>query len=82
MPEPVVAPKDPILAEHGRRGARRRWAGHPPARVVRLDALSPEQRSLVLALIDAAKVAEREKAAAARTAAASAEGTTDAAPTE
>lgn len=41
-------------------GARTRW-GEP--RVVRLDALTPEQRRLVLALVDAAKATTPEQAA-------------------
>jgi hypothetical protein len=43
-----------IFVETGRAGARKRWG---PPRTVRLDALSLEQRRLVLALIDAAKAA-------------------------
>lgn len=50
-PAPV---KNPLKVEAGRVGARRRWG---PPRVVRLDELSPEQRSLVLALIAATKKA-------------------------
>lgn len=42
--------KDPVKVRAGTIGARNRWG---PARIVRLDALSPEQRCLVLALIDA-----------------------------
>jgi hypothetical protein len=44
--------------EYGRIGARRRWG---PPRVVRLDALRPEARRLVLALVEAD--AENKKAA-------------------
>lgn len=47
-----VPSKNPKLVEAGVRGARRRW-GDP--RVVRLEALTPSQRRLVLALVDAAK---------------------------
>lgn len=50
----TVADKNPALVEAGRRGARARW-GEP--RTVRLDELTPEQRHLVVALIDAAKKA-------------------------
>ena len=39
----------------GRLGARRRWGDQP--RVVRLDELSPEQRAVVIALINAHKSA-------------------------
>ena len=46
MPE-----KKPVFVESGRRGARRRW-GEP--RILRLDSLTPEQRRVVLALINAA----------------------------
>ena len=38
--------------ERGRIGARKRWG---PPRVVRLDALDPPYRRLVLALVDAAR---------------------------
>lgn len=44
--------KNPIFVDSGRRGARKRW-GTP--RIARLDELTPEQRRLVLALIEAAK---------------------------
>lgn len=40
----------------GRRGAAARWA-RGPRRVVRLTDLTPEQRRLVLALIDAVRTA-------------------------
>ena len=46
--------KDPVKAKAGRIGARKKWAGHVP-RLVSLDALTPSQRRLVLALVDAAK---------------------------
>jgi hypothetical protein len=42
----------PAWAEFGLRGARRRW-GEP--RVVRIAELTPQQRRLVLALVDAAR---------------------------
>jgi len=76
-------PKDPRLAEYGRAGARRRWAGHPPAKVVRLDALTEPQRALVLALIEAKRV-ENEMAAAETQdlATAEGEGTVDAQPAD
>ncbi len=49
----MTATKSPVFVEAGRRGARRRWGDEP--RVVRLDALTPAQRRLVLALVDAAR---------------------------
>jgi len=52
---------DPRKVAGGRLGARRRWGPEP--RVVRLDDLTPPQRRLVLALVEAAK-AETQKAAA------------------
>ena len=51
MPETV---KDPQKVHAGRLGALKRW-GEP--RVVRLDEMTPDQRRLVLALVDAAKKA-------------------------
>ena len=50
----VSATKDPLKVAAGQLGGRTRWADHD-AKVVKLDSLSPEQRSLVLALIHAAK---------------------------
>jgi hypothetical protein len=44
--------KNPVFVESGRAGARRRWGQQ---RIVRLDSLTPEQRRLVLALVEAAK---------------------------
>lgn len=46
-------PKNPVLVEAGKRGARTRWGEQP--RVVRLDSLSNEQRRLVVALVEAAR---------------------------
>jgi hypothetical protein len=55
----TVAPprgrKDPAKVAAGEKGARSRWG---PPRVVRLDDLTPEQRRLVLALVDAARSSE------------------------
>lgn len=51
-------PSDSWRQAAGRKGARKRW-GDPG--VVRLDELTPPQRRLVLALVDAAK-AETQKA--------------------
>jgi hypothetical protein len=44
--------KDPAKVRAGQLGMRARWG---PPRVVRLDDLTPEQRRLVLALVEAAK---------------------------
>jgi hypothetical protein len=44
--------KDPAKVRAGRASAAKRWGSAP--RVVRLDALTPDQRRLVLALINAA----------------------------
>jgi hypothetical protein len=50
-------------AEAGLLGARSRWAAYVPS-VVRLDELTPPQRRLVLALVDAAKIEFNGKASA------------------
>jgi hypothetical protein len=52
IPETV---KDPQKVRAGKASARKRWGETP--RIVRLDALTDEQRRLVVALIDAAKKA-------------------------
>lgn len=49
-----MSEKNPRYVEQGRIGARKRWG---PPRLVRLDALTPEQRDVVLALVAAQKVA-------------------------
>lgn len=49
----IARDKNPVFVEAGRRGARRRWGAEP--RIVRLDSLTPPQRRLVLALVDAAR---------------------------
>lgn len=46
----------PRRVEAGRRSAQRRWG---PPRILRIGDLTPEQRRLVLALVDAARE-ERE----------------------
>ncbi len=46
-------PKNPVLVEAGKRGARSRWGEQP--RLIRLDSLTSEQRRLVVALVEAAK---------------------------
>lgn len=44
--------KNPKKVEAGRRGAEKRW-GEP--RVIRLDDLTPAQRRLIVALVEAAR---------------------------
>lgn len=44
--------KDPVLVAAGRRGALKRW-GEP--RILRLDELTPPQRRLALALVEAVR---------------------------
>jgi hypothetical protein len=51
----VSATKDPVFVESGKRGAALRWADPAKRVAVRIDDLTLEQRSLVLALIEAAK---------------------------
>ena len=53
----VTGTKDPVFVESGRRGAEKRWSDPSTRVAVRIDDLTPEQRSLVLALVDAAKKA-------------------------
>jgi hypothetical protein len=48
--------------ESGRLGARRRWG--PEGRVIRLDALDPVTREIVVAILRARKNAAEAKAAA------------------
>lgn len=52
MAEAVSVSKDPVKQRAGLAGARRRW-GEPG--VIALADLTPEQRRLVRALVDAAK---------------------------
>jgi len=54
------AQADPVKARAGRLGAAARWRDPANRRMVRLDALSPAERALVVALVDAA---EKKKAA-------------------
>ena len=50
----LMSDKNPVLVEAGKRGAEKRW-GPPGTRTVRLGDLTPAQRRLVLALVDAAR---------------------------
>lgn len=52
---------DPVKVKAGRIGALKRW-GEP--KTVKLHDLTPDQRRLVLALVDAARNAQADKAAA------------------
>lgn len=54
MPGAVDVSKDPVLVEAGKRGAEQRWG---PPRRVHIGDLTPDQRRLVLALIDAQRLA-------------------------
>ena len=56
--------KNPVFVESGLRGARARWGDHEP-KTVRLTALDPHVREVVLTLIRADEAARRvdEKAA-------------------
>lgn len=54
MPSLAIPPT--AASDRARRAARARW-GEP--RVIRLDTLTPEQRRLVLALVDAAHATEK-----------------------
>lgn len=51
----MVALKDPVRVAAGLVGAHRRWGEQP--RVVRLDELTPPQRAIIIALVDAHKSA-------------------------
>jgi hypothetical protein len=48
-------PKNPVKVRAGALGALARWGGEP--HILRLDTLTPEQRRLVMALVDAARSA-------------------------
>ena len=54
MPEAVLRTKDPTKVRAGHLGAERRW-GPPGTRTVKIGDLTPEQRRLVLALVEAAR---------------------------
>lgn len=55
--------KDPQKVRAGQASARRRW-GEGPSRILRLDALGPEERSLVHAFVRMAEATAERKAAA------------------
>lgn len=60
----VSEPKRRNYSEMGKRGMAVRWADPANRRTVRIADLSPEQRALVLALVNAAKsTTPREDAA-------------------
>ncbi len=44
--------KDPVLSEAGKRGALKRWG---PPKTIRVADLTPDQRRLVNALVEAAR---------------------------
>jgi hypothetical protein len=46
-----------VFIDAGKRGARKRWGDAPKS--VRLDALTPEQRRLVVLLVEAQQAANR-----------------------
>lgn len=54
-------PGNPVFVASGLRGARKRWAGHEP-KTVTLASLTPEQRRLIVALIEAARTAPQAAA--------------------
>ena len=74
----AAAPRSPGKVYAGRSGAIARWHGHAK-KTIRIDDLRPEQRRLVLALIQAVR-GENERTAAEdqHPAAVGAEGTLDA----
>jgi hypothetical protein len=55
MSEAVSSIKNPIRVRAGQMGAAKRWSNPANRRVVRLHDLTPEQRRLVLALVEAAR---------------------------
>jgi hypothetical protein len=55
----VSGTKDPVKVRAGTIGARQRWGDTP--RVLRLDDLTPPQRRLVVALVDAARAELQDK---------------------
>lgn len=57
----MIQTKDQRLAAAGKKGAQRRWGPEP--RVIRLDDLTPPQRRLVVALVEAAKAETSPEAA-------------------
>ena len=62
----TLVAKNPVTVKAGTVGAAKRWG---PPRHARLDDLTPEQRALVLALIEAARARPKPPEAASDTAA-------------
>jgi hypothetical protein len=60
MPEAISDSRDLTKVRAGQAGARKRWGDMP--RVVRLDALTNDQRRLVVAMVEAAKSVDDEPA--------------------
>jgi hypothetical protein len=50
-----------VFVDAGKRGARKRWG---PPRIIRLDGLTPDQRRLVLAMVEMARTTDSDPAAA------------------
>jgi len=78
----TIREKDPVRVRSGQAAMRARWgpgiADPLPPRILRLDSLSPAQRALIAAILDATtSEASPETAASGE---ATAGGTTDAAP--
>ena len=63
MPLSVVPAKSPARVAAGQANARTRWG---PPRVIRLDDLTPDQRRVVLALVDAMNAVKEEAPAPAK----------------
>ena len=53
----VTEAKSNVFVAAGRRGAEKRWSDPANRKVVRLDALTLQERAVVLALVEAAKKA-------------------------
>jgi hypothetical protein len=57
-PLSISEPKPLTHAERGQRGAASRWSDPANRRIARLDALTPPQRAVVLAMVAAAEAAK------------------------
>jgi hypothetical protein len=55
-------PKNPVLVEAGKRGARKRWGEH--GRILRLDELDPSTRDVVNSILTARRNAAEAAARA------------------